>query len=62
MMNMSIEPWYAINDNVMGGFSSGGIALIDIRMIGNIVVFLRTEKKGVHHETTCLYRCSIHSV
>ena len=29
MMNMSIEPWYAINDNVMGGLSSGGIALCD---------------------------------
>ena len=29
MMNMSIEPWYAINDNVMGGLSWGGIALSD---------------------------------
>ena len=29
MMNMSIEPWYAINDNVMGGLSRGGIALSD---------------------------------
>jgi len=27
MMSMSIEPWYAMNDNVMGGLSYGSIAL-----------------------------------
>jgi len=29
MMNISIEPWYVINDNVMGELSSGGIAPSD---------------------------------
>ena len=27
IMNMSIEPWYAINDDVMGGLSSGGMTM-----------------------------------
>ena len=29
MLDMSIEPWHAINDWVMGGLSSGGMVLTD---------------------------------
>jgi monofunctional biosynthetic peptidoglycan transglycosylase len=29
MLNMSIEPWHAINDAVMGGLSSGGMVLTE---------------------------------
>jgi len=43
MMNMSVEPWYAINDNVMGGLSRGGIALSDVGLHFNGTLSLQNN-------------------
>ena len=43
MMSMSVEPWYAINDNVMGGLSRGGIALSDVGLHFNGTLSLQNN-------------------